>query len=239
MRRDNTSFQGRIGGDTMATRKDLIIAVLATFCLTTTLFMIIPTRSSPTTSQLGVYDPWVDIDGDGQITIYDVVGVTKSYGATGDPTKNVNVTNFPQEYEVQVLRNYNFSWDGYGMYFGWTVGAISVGKYSRMSVMLVPTEWINATFNLDVDLTFVTWAMGDSGPYGTGAMMSDNQQNTYYSISIGFDPYPPLYIPYMQTNKFTVIETKAPSVILSFDYGTFDVEHGWVMFDIYVYLRRE
>ncbi len=69
----------------MVTKKDLVIAVLATFCLTATLFMIIPTRSSLTTSQLGGYDPWRDLNDDGIIDIYDVVLVTSIYNSTGTP----------------------------------------------------------------------------------------------------------------------------------------------------------
>lgn len=76
----------------MITKKDLIIAVLATFCLTATLFMIVPTTSSPDVRE---YDPWCDFDDDGDIDIRDVANVAVKFGAYGEPTKNVNVTNFP------------------------------------------------------------------------------------------------------------------------------------------------
>lgn len=38
-------------------RKDLIIAVLATFCLTASVFMVFPTRSADDPN----WDPWADI----------------------------------------------------------------------------------------------------------------------------------------------------------------------------------
>ena len=41
-------------GDLMS-RKDVIIAILPTFCLTATIFMIFPTRSAQP------YDPWADV----------------------------------------------------------------------------------------------------------------------------------------------------------------------------------
>jgi hypothetical protein len=41
------------------------------------------------------YDPWADINDDGIIDIYDLVNMANKYGATGDPTKNVTVTNWP------------------------------------------------------------------------------------------------------------------------------------------------
>jgi hypothetical protein len=198
--------------------------------------MFIPMSGSQTAVQ---YDPWADMNDDGKIDIKDIAYSSRLFGTLGDPTKNVNVTNWPQGYEVQVLPNYNFSWNRYGMNFGWTTGPIFVGKYSRMSVMLVPKKWINARFNLHVNLTNVIWLMGNSGPYGTGAEMDDSQSNMYFSVSIRCDPYPPVYIPQMYTHKFAVIETKSPSVLLDFTYGSFDIDQGWVVFDIYIYLRNE
>jgi len=47
----------------MVTKKDLIIAIVGTFCLTSTLFtMMIPTRSQTSN---GTYDPWYDLNDDG------------------------------------------------------------------------------------------------------------------------------------------------------------------------------
>jgi hypothetical protein len=58
------------GGDIMVTRKDLIIAVLSTFCLTLALFMTLPARSSPGP---GEYDPWIDLNDDGTINFLDAI----------------------------------------------------------------------------------------------------------------------------------------------------------------------
>lgn len=66
-------------------RKDLIVAVLATFCLTATLFMVVPTRSASTQSDGLQYDPWKDINDDGKLDILDVVQITSQYGAQGTP----------------------------------------------------------------------------------------------------------------------------------------------------------
>jgi hypothetical protein len=65
----------------MIRKKDLIIAVLATFCLTATLFMIAPTSSVPTRR----YDPWLDYNDDGKIELKDVYAMDLAYGATGTP----------------------------------------------------------------------------------------------------------------------------------------------------------
>ena len=39
------------------------------------------------------YDPWCDLDDNGEIDIFDVVNVAVKYATTGDATKNVTVTN--------------------------------------------------------------------------------------------------------------------------------------------------
>ena len=41
------------------------------------------------------YDPWNDLDESGKIDIFDVVRIAGTYGTTGDPGKNVTVTNWP------------------------------------------------------------------------------------------------------------------------------------------------
>jgi len=48
------------------------------------------------------YDPWCDIDDDGDIDIYDVVDMAGRYGTTGDSTKNVTVVNWPATSETTV-----------------------------------------------------------------------------------------------------------------------------------------
>jgi hypothetical protein len=71
-------------------RKDFIIAILVTFCLTATLFIVLPTKSSPNVVD---YDPMADINGDGKIDMYDIGYTAQRFGTSGDPTKNMNVMN--------------------------------------------------------------------------------------------------------------------------------------------------
>jgi hypothetical protein len=81
-------------------KRDLIIAILATFCLTATLFLILPVRST------GTYDPWADFYGTGKINMLDVGYVASLFGTSGDPTRNVTVTNWPTSNDVLVWWNY-------------------------------------------------------------------------------------------------------------------------------------
>lgn len=72
----------------MVTKKDLVTAVLLTFCLTTVMLTIVPTRSAPSD---GTYDPWYDVNDDGVINIFDIVGLTSRYGKTGTPIEKASV----------------------------------------------------------------------------------------------------------------------------------------------------
>jgi hypothetical protein len=104
-------------------KRDLIVAILLTFCLTASIFMV-------TTSNSAEYDPWVDLNDDGKINIFDVVGMTSRYGATGDSTKNVTIAGDANKmaYSVEgVLVGAGL--DFYTPY-------ISVDGYSKMTVCL-------------------------------------------------------------------------------------------------------
>jgi hypothetical protein len=57
----------------------------------------IQNSGSQTTFQ---YDPWADINDDGKIDMKDIGYICRLFGTTGDPTKNVNVINFPQTYRI-------------------------------------------------------------------------------------------------------------------------------------------
>ncbi len=104
-------------------RKDLIIAVLLTFCFTATLFMVATTRSQE-------YDPWADLNGDGKIDILDVVGVTGIYATTGDPAKNVTIVNWPKN-------NLAYSVDTtVGGFAGFESPYINTAGYSKISICI-------------------------------------------------------------------------------------------------------
>jgi hypothetical protein len=80
---------GERGGDTMKMKKDIVLAILASFCLAVTLFSLAPVRSAQP------YDPWSDIDDNGKIDMKDIGNVAARFMTAGDSTKNVTVTNWP------------------------------------------------------------------------------------------------------------------------------------------------
>jgi hypothetical protein len=73
----------------------MIFAVLTTFCMCALMFTVIPIRSG----LLPPYDPWADYNADDKIDIKDVSSVARLFGAlnTDNLTRNVNVTNWPQD----------------------------------------------------------------------------------------------------------------------------------------------
>jgi hypothetical protein len=102
-------------------KKDIVIAVIATFCLTATLLTILPVGS------LGEYNPWLDsFTGDGKIDARDVSPVSAAYGATGDPTKPVVIANF-STYEW-------WTWQSIGPYGIWDIYNSSRG-YHQVTIM--------------------------------------------------------------------------------------------------------
>jgi len=76
-------------------KKHFTIASLISIVLLTVMLV-------PTSSQGADYDPWADINEDGNIDIYDVAYEAQRFGTSGDPTKNVNVTNWPVGNDVTV-----------------------------------------------------------------------------------------------------------------------------------------
>jgi predicted secreted protein len=71
----------------MMIRKDLVAAVLATFCLTVIVFTVIPVGSIGGSR----YDPWLDYNDDGKIDVRDVARVCAAYGSKGTPLDKASI----------------------------------------------------------------------------------------------------------------------------------------------------
>ncbi|MGB9694165.1 MAG: hypothetical protein ACPLYF_04915 [Fervidobacterium sp.] len=228
----------------MASKKDLIIAVLATFCLTATLFTVVPIRSQNT----GGYDPWKDLNDDGVIDSTDLGMLGTSWATTGDPTKNVNVTNWPTQQPepswkivqaYQCLRQYiNVSWDSYGK--GWADGTdwMFSGGYSKMFVYF---NAINISHTQSTDVTKITLSCinwGIKKPDGSWMSYCFDHLGEYLMnytvigiIGTSYNDYDPHYYP--------AIEVKGPWVGLAFGIISSTQPEGWVLLEVYVYFRNE
>ena len=140
----------------MTNKKYLIIAVLATFCLTATLFMIIPTKS-----QSGSYDPWTDINGDGKIDMADISMAIEGFMSSGDATKPVNITGHATKLIVLA--------SGLPISGAWVSPYILVDGYSKVTVSISPSSSSN-TFRL----------------YGYDGTNSFLEETVYPVLSVGF-----------------------------------------------------
>jgi hypothetical protein len=205
----------------MVTKKDLIIAVLATFCLTVTIFMVIPTRSST-----NPYDPWIDYNDDGQIGLSDLVSLASSYGTTGDPTKNVNVTNWrANDYDIyRGTLNYSVS-SQTPLFFS--------GGRSRLGLILSPLELnIGANNNVTLALFGINWYSGPNYNYQSileGPMYWFNYTIYSYEGAWGVNIPNPL-----------LIDVKGPYFLLWFSVLRTNVPADWwLTFEYTIYLRNE
>jgi uncharacterized coiled-coil protein SlyX len=65
----------------MKISKNMIITMTIAFCFIASMFMVIPIRSQAP----GQYDPWLDINDDGRMSMDEIVAATTAFGATGNP----------------------------------------------------------------------------------------------------------------------------------------------------------
>jgi hypothetical protein len=139
----------------MTNRKGLIIAVLGTFCLTLTLFMIVPTRSQ---SGIHDYDTWTDVNGDGTINMVDISISINKFMTSGDTTRNVNVTNWlPSEPKTVFYCESDVHWEDSGAGYSGPAPYLYVGDYTRMSILLkfnnIEVEYGDAYWTVKVEWT--------------------------------------------------------------------------------------
>jgi hypothetical protein len=114
----------------------LLNIVLAVVLLCSLLLVSVKTSTSGNSvTGNGVYDPWVDVNGDGIINILDATAIGYAWLAQGDPTRNVNITNWPEPSwkMITVVENFNYTWTvGYPENPLIYVGSALTGGYSRM-----------------------------------------------------------------------------------------------------------
>lgn len=134
----------------MTSKKDLFVAIVATFCLTATLFLIIPTRSQ---SQPRTYDPWVDTNDDGTIDIYDAIILSSIFGTSGTP---VNKTALLLELESRV-DSLNSSLLNLEAYFNTritTLEAMVAEQQVRIADLETELAVLNAPYAIPFNLTY-------------------------------------------------------------------------------------
>lgn len=234
----------------MVKNRDLIIAVLFTFCLAAMLFSVKPTQSQTSLN----YSPFYDLNHDGVINMKDIQPVAQAFGSSGDPTMPVNVTNFPldsngdlvvnattnsiNDYSLQTF-TLNISSSGGSFPFGGISGAdnptVFCGGYSTLSILFGThsNASIGASNNFTICISAIQWC---DQPGWWPCSTIDNLGSSVFNATIydGSGVGPPL------STSF-VTETKAPycHLVLGYTIGSTFPANWYVTFEIAVYLRND
>lgn len=151
----------------MVTKRDLVIAVLCTFCLAFTLFAILPAGSNDSTLGTGEYDPWLDSNDDGKINILECIVLSGAFGTTGTPINktellyNINDTlatllskidslnQTIQLLETRIIDlEYDFSLlNPYIVSYNSTYNATGAGTTETLSWVDMPSTSVNISLN--------------------------------------------------------------------------------------------
>ena len=105
-------------------------------CLIGVLIMTIVYAPLTGSQSVGMYDPWKDLNDDGVIDIYDLIGIANSYGTTGNPAKPVIVNGYyAKEWNETVGLN-----EGESITYRFSTAGL---KTLTLQVSIWPTVWIH------------------------------------------------------------------------------------------------
>jgi hypothetical protein len=217
----------------MKIRKDVVIAILITFCFTVSVLMVIPIRSANSP-----YDPWLDYYHTGKIGLQDLVALANAYGTTGDPTCNVNVTNWPQNSESVQIDVLNCSWiNGYG--YTLPSAAVEVAGFSRAYLYIRPDSSLQASqgsYTVDVRVAQVYW----EGSTVNGSFLSyEVPDYTTNHINVEVRNGQPVQPTWQQFDSSSGLDIKGPYLQAMLYCNTTAPSSGWVIMDVFAYLRNE
>ena len=204
------------GGDNvMKMTPSILLNIVLVTVLATSLFFI------STTASTAEYNPWSDIDGDGDIDIYDVVKVTGIYGSSGDPTRNVNVTNWPEQYTTREFE-FNISWNPTSSEL-YTSDVYKTEGYSRMFIGMKPQNHSGDDYEVTISLFSILW-----GSAGADFPIDYDLTYGWFNGTVLMPLYPPI----------AQVETKAPNFRMQFTANS-TAFSGWIIMHVYIYLRNE
>ena len=84
-------------------RKYVLTATMISVVLLTVAFIPLSGQQS------GSYDPWIDYNEDGTVDVNDLSTLGQAYASSGDPAKNVTVTNWPVSPPTTVWFSYSLT----------------------------------------------------------------------------------------------------------------------------------
>jgi len=222
----------------LITKKDLVVSVLCTFCLTTVLFTMMPVQSAE-------WDPWLDVKEDGRINVLDLIKTAGALGTMGDTTKNVNVTNWPSKtnanvtnwpstYSAQQTGIMNLSWSSYDAVFFYPGQTFDMRGFSRISILITVLDVSKSSFSARLTPYVLMWqAASEVWPTSFYQNVAGTNTNSVYIQAYGVSFSAGGY------DGLDSFETKAPRVEISYRLMGQTVPQGWIQFRATIYLRNE
>jgi hypothetical protein len=185
-------------------------------------------------SSSGTYDPWLDYNEDGIIDLKDVYPMHQAYSTLGDPTKNVNVTNWPplDKYLIIDLGTLNMTAHDFSTACPSDHLCNSAG-YSRLSLFYDTVAMGGVgPFNVTISLESILWYVD-----GWSVFMWDNTNSGGFNTTLHYDGsgYSAHYA------SSGIAEILGPYFQLKFQTETtkMDFWNYWVVIHVYAYLRNE
>jgi len=197
--------------------------------------MIVPTRSQYSKQDLGVYDPWIDLNEDGNINLFDAVMLAGTTGTSGDPTKNVNVMNWPEDRAPQtrkgvekivVFDTFSYQSNGYGITIDWQAYDSTKGcwfEFEPMGELVNVTEiYVNVIWRADTEtgyalfltfwnhtnpLDFDSFPLGVVGPNtkAENKLFKASEETSPFNFNLITEGVNRLYIGRQDTNAFKYV----------------------------------
>jgi hypothetical protein len=171
------------------------------------------------------------VNGDGTINMVDISISINKFMTSGDTTRNVNVTNWTPSYKIDDYTGINYSWTNFGQL---TYQGLMNGRtegFSRMSVQITVYNWSTSSPTwVNVSCNSISWMIyPPTIPYAsyTGSLLPFQPIN--FSSS---------WNPERIVGLSEVVETRAPIYSLYLNVQS-QSQSGWVLMDVYVYLRNE
>lgn len=195
----------------MSKYKNVVAASSIAFCLIVTLFLAMPTLSSPQSFE---YDPWLDANDDGKINIIDVSYVAKLFGTSGTP---INKTDMLLELQsrVQDLEAQVEALEAYG------TNLPEIHQTVKESVVLVRGVTTSGTvqgsgfvYEFNESMYVITNNHVVHGTTSSSVTFSNG--NGYAATVVGTDPYADLAVLSVEApeNEFKPIEVANSSELI-------------------------
>ena len=144
----------------------MISSILSVMVLTSLVLVGVTAQTNP-------YDPWADLDDDGDIDIYDIVDIAGRYGTSGIPMNKTTLLN--------TYRTCEFVWGSDGV--------------QRLYITLTSPAFAtpNSTIRFDLFFLFLTQITVGAAIRLEASSLQNNAswQQIYYDVVIATDVYPP------------------------------------------------